>query len=32
VILVAFGDDVWNALCRSVEHGAAVVSDPGGPR
>ncbi|HEY2090601.1 MAG TPA: O-acetyl-ADP-ribose deacetylase [Thermoanaerobaculia bacterium] len=31
VILVAFGDDVWNALCRSVEHGAAVVSDPGGP-
>lgn len=28
VIFVAFGEDVWNALCRSVEHGAAVVSDP----
>lgn len=32
VILVAFGDDVWNALCRSVGHGAAVVSGPGGSR
>ncbi|HEX3581047.1 MAG TPA: O-acetyl-ADP-ribose deacetylase [Thermoanaerobaculia bacterium] len=32
VIFVAFGDDVWNALCRSVEHGAAVVSGPGGSR
>jgi len=28
VIFVAFGDDVWNALCRSVGHGAAVVSHP----
>ena len=32
VIFVAFGDDVWNALCRSVGHGAAVVSDPGDSR
>jgi O-acetyl-ADP-ribose deacetylase (regulator of RNase III) len=32
VILVAFGDDVWNALCRSVGHGAAVVSGPGDSR
>ena len=32
VIFVAFGDDVWNALCRSVGHGAAVVSDPGDTR
>ncbi|HEX3109431.1 MAG TPA: O-acetyl-ADP-ribose deacetylase [Thermoanaerobaculia bacterium] len=28
VIFVAFGDDVWNALCRSVGHGATVVSGP----
>jgi O-acetyl-ADP-ribose deacetylase len=32
VLLVAFGDDVWNALCRSVEHGATVVSGPRHPR
>ncbi len=32
VILVAFGEDVWNALCRSVGHGAAVVSGPDGSR
>src|ERR1700756_3923466 len=32
VIFVAFGEDVWNALCRGVGHGAAVVSDPGDPR
>lgn len=32
VIFVAFGDDVWNALCRCVEHGAAVVSGLGGSR
>jgi O-acetyl-ADP-ribose deacetylase (regulator of RNase III) len=30
VIFVAFGDDVWNALCRSVGHAATVVSGPGG--
>ena len=28
VIFVAFGDDVWNALCRSVGHGATLVSGP----
>ena len=28
VIFVAFGDDVWNALCRSVGPGPAVVSGP----
>jgi O-acetyl-ADP-ribose deacetylase (regulator of RNase III) len=32
VIFVAFGDDVWNALCRCVGHGGAVVSGPGGSR
>ena len=28
VIFVAFGDDVWNALCRNIGHGATVVSGP----
>ncbi len=32
VILVAFGEDVWNALCRSVGHGAAFVSGPADSR
>jgi O-acetyl-ADP-ribose deacetylase (regulator of RNase III) len=32
VIFVAFGEDVWNALCRSVQHGSAVVSGPRGSR
>jgi O-acetyl-ADP-ribose deacetylase len=32
VLLVAFGDEVWNALCRSVDHGATVVSGPRHPR
>ena len=32
VILVAFGDDVWNALCRSVGHGATELSGPGDSR
>lgn len=32
VILVAFGEEVWNALCRSVGNGAAFVSGPADSR